>query len=102
MPPAPGAALGRREALQMSRLLLTEVLGVGFGAVLAGKTAEASPVQMDRLEQALMRLEAGEPLQYVLGRVHFMDLELRVDRRNYRNPEPQRVGGCEGGEGSRN
>jgi release factor glutamine methyltransferase len=72
---------GEGEALQMSRLLLTEVLGVGFGAVLAGKTAEASPVQMDRLEQSLMRLEEGEPLQYVLGRVHFMDLELRADRR---------------------
>jgi release factor glutamine methyltransferase len=72
---------GEGEALQMSRLLLTDVLGVGFGAVLAGKTVEAGPAQMDRLEQALTRLEAGEPLQYVLGRVHFMDLELVTDRR---------------------
>ena len=42
---------------------------------------KAKPAQLDRLNRLIERRLAGEPLQYVLGRWQFRELDLFVDRR---------------------
>ena len=42
---------------------------------------QAKPIQLKRLNRLIERRVAGEPLQYVLGRWQFRDLDLFVDER---------------------
>lgn len=72
---------GEREAQHISRQLIEECLDTGFESVIAGKSIDPDPVAMRQFHVAMRRLEWGEPVQYVLGRVCFMGLELKCDRR---------------------
>jgi release factor glutamine methyltransferase len=61
-----------------AQVLLAYVLGKPRAWVLAHPEAELTGEEEAALEAALRRLEAGEPLPYVLGRWEFFGLDLRV------------------------
>lgn len=61
------------------RILLEEILGLKSLNLSANRAV--SETELSRLEAALSRRIAGEPLQYILGKAWWMGLCLRVDRR---------------------
>ena len=61
-----------------AQVLLAQAAGQTRAWVLAHPEAELSPAQLDWLEHALHRLEAGEPLPYVLGKWEFFGLAFAV------------------------
>ena len=78
-------ALGRRYDAQeletIKRALCTELLGVSALAFYTKDTLSLTPDQEALLEDALKRLENGEPLQYVIGSTPFCGLTFKVDSR---------------------
>ena len=78
-------ALGRRYDAQeletIKRALCTELLGVSALAFYTKEKLSLTPEQDALLEDALKRLEKGEPLQYVIGSTPFCGLTFRVDSR---------------------
>ena len=78
-------ALGRRYDAQeletIKRALCTELLGVSALAFYTKDTLSLTPEQEVLLENALKRLEKGEPLQYVIGSTPFCGLTFKVDGR---------------------
>ncbi len=75
------AALAPVDARAEARHLVRGVLGMSGAEWLAGQCLELDLAAWQRLERALARRLAGEPLAYVLGNAAFRDLTLRVDRR---------------------
>lgn len=61
-----------------ARALLARLAGKTPSWVLAHPEARLSPAEEDRLRQAIARLEAGEPLPYVLGCWEFYGLDFEV------------------------
>ena len=61
------------------RILLEEILGLKSLNLSANRAV--SETELSRLEAALSRRIAGEPLQYILGKAWWMGLCLRVDER---------------------
>ena len=61
-----------------AQVLVAHVMGVNRAWVLAHQDAGLTPEQAQRLEAALVRLEAGDPLPYVLGHWEFFGLEFEV------------------------
>lgn len=78
-------ALGRRYDAQeletIKRALCTELIGVSALAFYTKEKLTLTPEQEALLENALKRLEKGEPLQYVIGSTPFCGLTFRVDSR---------------------
>ena len=78
-------ALGRRYDAQeletIKRALCTELLGVSALAFYTKDTLSLASEQEALLQDALKRLEDGEPLQYVIGSTPFCGLTFRVDSR---------------------
>ena len=78
-------ALGRRYDAQeletIKRALCTELLGVSALAFYTKDSLTLSPEQEALLQDALKRLEDGEPLQYVIGSTPFCGLTFKVDGR---------------------
>ncbi len=79
------SALDRRyassELESVKKALCTEYLGI---SALSYYTKEILPPDTDRdrrLGEALSRLAAGEPLQYILGHTPFCGLDFKVDSR---------------------
>jgi release factor glutamine methyltransferase len=71
------ALIGRPQARWMCEV----ASGCDADEFLAGLDRKASERGVAHLDAMLARLEAGEPLQYVLGRWGFRHLDLMVDRR---------------------
>lgn len=63
------------------RALCLEGLGVGETSFLLGESVSLSEEQTAWLDEAVGRLQKGEPLQYVLGTAPFAGLDLKVDKR---------------------
>jgi release factor glutamine methyltransferase len=61
-----------------AQVLLAHVLEKPRAWVLAHPEAELSAVQLEALDDALRRLEAGEPLPYVLGHWEFYGLDFAL------------------------
>lgn len=61
-----------------ARLLLTHVCGCTHADLIACPERLLSAEQQQRLEQLLVRREAGEPLAYLVGSAFFYDLEFEV------------------------
>ena len=78
-------ALGRRYDAQeletIKRALCTELLGVSALAFYTKEKLSLTPEQEALFEDALKRLEDGEPLQYVIGSTPFCGLTFKVDGR---------------------
>ena len=79
-----GALGGRYAAAELDtikRALCTELLGVSALAFYTKEQLFLSPEQEALFEDALKRLENGEPLQYVIGSTPFCGHTFKVDSR---------------------
>lgn len=67
------------EARAVARLLLEEgPFQLSVSQLFAGKDSDLSESQQDLLQKYIQRLQAGEPIQYVLGFAWFCGLKLKV------------------------
>ena len=74
-------AAGIDEAAVKLRWVAAHLLGCGLLDVLRRRSDVPDPESARRFEDALARLETGEPVQYVIGETDFMGLRNRCDRR---------------------
>lgn len=77
-----------REAHLESDLLLAHVLGVQRSHLYAHPQRRLAPDEESEFLDLLHRRGAGEPMQYLLGKVLFMEIEMSVDRRAF-IPRPE-------------
>ena len=64
-----------------ARWLVERVSGYDGAELLLGGAEPATDVAVLRCDEMVRRRIAGEPIQYVLGRWQFLELDLMVDRR---------------------
>lgn len=69
-----------REAEALVRLLLDEVSGMSRADRLVSRWC-AGESELERLALMADRCEAGEPVQYILGKAHFFGLDFACDER---------------------
>lgn len=70
---------GQREAKAIVLLLLESAFGLSLTAVVCGRLDALSASEAARLERMMRRLEAQEPVQYVLGEALFAGERYRVE-----------------------
>lgn len=63
------------------RALCVELLGIKEISYFTGEVVRLSSGMRHRLDDALLKLSSGEPLQYVLGKTPMCGLTFQVDRR---------------------
>ena len=68
----------QREAEQLMRILLEDLFGIDLKRQLLDPDLRIDEIQHYRLDEAVKRLLAGEPVQYVTGMARFCDLILKV------------------------
>ena len=68
----------QREAEQLMRILLEDLYGIDLKRQLLDPDLRIDEIQHYRLDEAVKRLLAGEPVQYVTGIARFCDLILKV------------------------
>ena len=68
----------QREAEQLMRILLEDLFGIDLKRQLMNPELRIDEFQHFQLEQAVKRLLAGEPVQYVTGMARFGDLLIKV------------------------
>ena len=68
----------QREAEQLMRILLEDLFGIGWNQQLMNPDLRIDEHQHYQLSEAVKRLLAGEPVQYVTGIARFNDLLLKV------------------------
>lgn len=68
----------QREAEQLMRILLEDLFGIDLKCQLMDPNLRIDELQHYQLEQAVKRLLAGEPVQYVTGMARFGDLLIKV------------------------
>ena len=71
-------AFPQREAEQLMRILLEDLFGIDLKRQLMEPNLRIDEWQYHLLEEAVKRLLAGEPVQYVTGMARFGDLILKV------------------------
>lgn len=76
-----GSCYDAQELDTIKRALCTELIGVSALAFYTKEPLSLSPEREALLEEALKRLEKGEPLQYVIGSTPFCGLTFKVDGR---------------------
>ena len=64
-----------------ARTILEHAAGLSWAQILSQPQRRLSAESAERVETVSMRRLAGEPLAYVVGRIEFCGMELRVDRR---------------------
>ena len=67
------------EAKAIVRLLLDERYGLSWADVLGGKVTELSANDQTELEKIMLRLEKGEPVQYIIGVADFCGRSFHVE-----------------------
>jgi len=67
------------EAKAIVRLVLDECYGLSWADVLGGKVSELSANDQTELEKIMLRLEKGEPVQYVIGVAEFCGRQFHVE-----------------------
>lgn len=71
-------SLGRREAEAVMRLLWEELKGYSPTDLIMKGDYKVSEYMLDKIRAAVGRVEAGEPVQYVVGRARFCGLDFEV------------------------
>ena len=66
------------EAKAIVRWVLDVRFGLSFTDILCGKVSELSADDQEELEKIMLRLEKGEPVQYVLGLADFCGRQFHV------------------------
>ena len=67
------------EAKAIVRLVLDECYGLSWADVLGGKVSELSANDQTELEKIMLRLEKGEPVQYIIGVADFCGRQFHVE-----------------------
>ena len=67
------------EAKAIVRLLLDERYGLSWADVLGGKVTELSANDQTELKKIMLRLEKGEPVQYIIGVADFCGRQFHVE-----------------------
>jgi release factor glutamine methyltransferase len=75
------AAKGVPEPRTAAELLAARLLNVGRGMLAGAADSEAPENLVEAMRRGMIRLSAGEPVQYVLGEWDFRTLTLKCDRR---------------------
>jgi release factor glutamine methyltransferase len=70
---------GVREANQISKMLFEHFLGWNATQLLLKTDSGLSESEILLLHKALKKLKTGQPVQYVLGAAHFLDMTLAVN-----------------------
>lgn len=68
-----------RERGAIAFILLEYILSVVKSDILANKEITVSYLKQEELEEAIDRINQGEPVQYITGRTFFMDLHFKVN-----------------------
>ena len=68
-----------REASSIVKMLLEESFGLSFVDVCLGALDRLSDDDKESLEGMMLRLEKGEPVQYVIGRADFYGRQFAVE-----------------------
>ena len=68
-----------RESGAIAYILLEYILGIEKSDILASKEINISHLKREELEEAIDRINQGEPVQYITGRTFFMDLTFKVN-----------------------
>jgi release factor glutamine methyltransferase len=68
----------QREAEQLMRILLEDLFGIDLKRQLLEPNLRIDEWQYHQLDEAVKRLQSGEPVQYVTGIARFCDLILKV------------------------
>ena len=72
------ATFPQREAEQLMRILLEDLFGIDLKHQLMEPNLRLDEWQYHHLEEAVKRLQSGEPVQYVTGVARFGDLLIKV------------------------
>ena len=67
-----------QEARGIVRLLLSDLYGMSLTDICVGALDRLTEEQTQQIENAMLRLEKGEPVQYVTGKAHFCDRTFLV------------------------
>ncbi|WP_343632178.1 peptide chain release factor N(5)-glutamine methyltransferase [Fluviicola sp.] len=67
-----------REIRNLLLIVLEDSLGFNRSELLVSREIELAEKQEEELEQILVRLQTGEPVQYVIGFTYFDDLKIGV------------------------
>lgn len=67
-----------QEAHGIVRLLLSDLYGMSLTDICVGALDRLTEEQTQQIENAMLRLEKGEPVQYVTGKAHFCDRTFLV------------------------
>ena len=67
-----------QEARGIVRLLLSDLYGMSLTDICVGVLDRLTEEQTQQIEDAMLRLEKGEPVQYVTGKAHFCDRTFLV------------------------
>ncbi len=68
-----------REINSLYMLVLSEVASISSAKIKAFPELEITDEQADTIEKVLLRLQTGEPLQYILGHTEFYGLMFKVN-----------------------
>jgi release factor glutamine methyltransferase len=71
-------SFSQREAEQLMRILLEDLFGIDLKRQLMDPDLRIDEIQHYRLDEAVKRLLASEPVQYVTGMARFCDLKIKV------------------------
>lgn len=82
---------GEGEARAVIRAIFHALKGWGATEMIMHEGDELSPYMREKIEEILKRLEAGEPVQYVVGEAYFYGMDLRV-RPGVLIPRPETAG----------
>ena len=69
----------KAEADSIARIILEDKFNCGFTDVLIGKDIDIK--SFDIVEEIVSRLNNNEPIQYILGKVRFCNINMLIDRR---------------------
>ncbi len=72
---------GEGEATAMVRLIFNSIKGWSVTDLVVNGDREVSDFLKSEVEKVITRVEAGEPIQYVLGQARFYGMDLKVDSR---------------------
>ena len=68
-----------RERGAITFLLLEYILGIEKSDILANKEIAVSHLKREQLEEAIDRINQGEPVQYITGKTQFLNLTFKVN-----------------------
>ena len=71
------------EAKAIVRMVLEDYFGLTLADIYTDKVTQLSADDVNELEKIMIRLEKGEPVQYVLGFATFCGRQFRVARSTY-------------------